>query len=70
MAFRSPQTEHHDGNAFRVISIFPELRPDLDKVYEQAAEGTEYFFTRYRPRDCNLRSTRPYDLDEEDDSVD
>jgi len=39
--FRSPQTEHHDGNAFRVISIFPELRPDLDNVYEQPADETE-----------------------------
>ena len=41
MAFRNPQTEHHDGNAFRVISTFPELRPDLDKVYEQPADETE-----------------------------
>ncbi len=59
MTFRSPQTEHHDGMSFRVIPIFPELRPYLDKVYEQAAEGTEYVITRYRQRNCNLRTQLP-----------
>ena len=59
MTFRSPWTEHHDGMSFRVILIFLEPRPYLHKVYEQAAEGTEYVITRYRRHNCNLRSTRP-----------
>jgi len=41
-----------------LIPIFPELRPYLDKMFDQAAEGTEYVITRYRQHNCNLRSTR------------
>ncbi len=56
MTVRSPKTEHHEGKAYRVIPIFPELRPYLDEVYEQAAEGTEFVITRYRDHNSNLRT--------------
>ena len=53
---RSPKTEHHRGGALRVIPLFEELRPFLEAVYEEAEPGTEYVITRYRYRNCNLRS--------------
>jgi integrase len=53
---RSPKTEHHDGGDSRLIPIFPELRPHLEQVWEEAAPGTEYVITRYRSANSNLRT--------------
>ena len=52
----SPKTEHHAGKATRVIPIFPELRPYLEKVYHAAPEGTVHVITRYRDSAVNLRT--------------
>jgi integrase len=52
----SPKTEHHPGGASRQIPIFPELRPYLEEVWEQAEPGTEWVITRYRDSNVNLRS--------------
>ncbi|MGB7158217.1 MAG: tyrosine-type recombinase/integrase [Tepidisphaeraceae bacterium] len=52
----SPKTEHIKGKECRIIPLFPELRPLLLEVFEQAEEGTEYVITRYRDRNCNLRT--------------
>jgi len=52
----SPKTEHHEGKDSRMIPLFPELRPYLLDVFEQAAEGSEYVITRYRERYGNLRT--------------
>jgi len=52
----SPKTEHHVGGASRQIPIFPELRPYLEEVWEQAEPGTEYVITRYRDCNANLRT--------------
>ena len=52
----SPKTEHHKGGATRQIPIFPELRPWLEEVWEQAEPGTEYVITRYRDANSNLRT--------------
>ena len=50
------KTAHH-GKATRVIPIFPELRPYLDAVWDQAEErGTEFVITRYRESNINLRT--------------
>ena len=38
---RSPKTEHHTGKGYRVVPIFPEVKPALMDVFEQAQEGTE-----------------------------
>jgi hypothetical protein len=38
------------------MPIFPELRPYLLEVFEQAEEGTEYIITRYRDKNANLRT--------------
>ena len=37
-----PKKAHIDGHQTRVIPIFPELRPFLEKAFEEAAEGEEY----------------------------
>ena len=56
LAVPSPKTEHHEGKALRVIPLFPELRPHLLEVFEQAAPGAEYVITRYRVGNANLRT--------------
>ena len=52
----SPKTEHHEGGATRQIPLFPEIRPCLEEVWEQAESGTEYVITRYRSCNANLRT--------------
>ena len=56
MVIHSPKTEHHTGGESRVVPIFPELRPYLEEVFEQAEPGTEYVITRYRETNVNLRT--------------
>lgn len=46
----SPKTEHHPGGESRWIRLFPELREYLAQVFDEAAPGTEYVITRYRPK--------------------
>ncbi len=53
---RSPKTEHHEGKASRVVPLFPELRPYLEKVFDKAPEQTEFVITRYRDTNANLRT--------------
>jgi hypothetical protein len=36
--------------------MFPELRPHLMEVFEEAEEGAEYVITRYRAQNENLRT--------------
>ena len=55
MTVRSPKTARK-GKASRVVPIFPELRPYLGEVFEQAEPGTEFAITRYRDRNANLRT--------------
>jgi len=45
----SPKTEHHDGKAYRIIPMFPELRPYLEERWEQAEPGETHFIKRYGP---------------------
>ncbi|HEY1628407.1 MAG TPA: site-specific integrase, partial [Tepidisphaeraceae bacterium] len=52
----SPKTEHHEGMDSRMIPLFPELEPLLTTALAEAPEGTEYVITRYRDRNCNLRT--------------
>ncbi len=56
MTVRSPKTEHRPGKEFRVLPIFPELRPYLEDVCELAEPGTEFVITRYRNGNANLRT--------------
>ena len=52
----SSKTEHHDGGESRIIPLFPELRPYLLEVFEQAEPGTQRVITRYRGGNANLRT--------------
>ena len=56
ITIHSPKTEHHEGQEFRVIPLFPELRPYVEEVWNNAAEGEEYFITRYRQANVNFRT--------------
>jgi integrase len=56
LRIRSPKTEHHQGKAERIIPLFPELRPYLEAVFDEAAEGTVHVITRYRDANQNLRT--------------
>ena len=56
MLVTSPKTEGNPGGDCRMVPIFPELRPHLMEVFEQAEEGADYVITRYRQLNCNLRT--------------
>lgn len=51
----APKTEHHEGQATRVVPIFPELRPYLYRAFEEAEAGTEYVIAKHRLGCLNLR---------------
>ncbi len=57
----SPKTAHHEGKEFRVIPLFPELRPYLEAVRNEVNPGIDCSFsapviTRYRDSNVNLRT--------------
>ena len=56
ITIHSPKTARHEGGESRQIPLFPELRPYLEEVFEQAEPGTEYVITRYRSDNANLRT--------------
>ena len=39
---QSPKTEHHPGKDYRMIPLFPELRPILADAFNLAQEGAVY----------------------------
>jgi integrase len=51
----SPKTEHQN-KPFRVIPIFPELRPYLEAAFDEAKEGAIFLVSRYRDSTQNLRT--------------
>lgn len=53
---RSPKTEHHEGGDSRWVPLFPELVPYLRECEEQAEVGQVHMITRYRKKNCNLRT--------------
>ena len=62
----SPKTQHLAGRGYRVIPLFPAVRPFLEAAWEQAPEGAEYVMPEeYRRRaqgpggwaNANLRTT-------------
>ncbi|QNN21234.1 site-specific integrase [Planctomycetales bacterium ZRK34] len=52
----SPKTEHHEGKGERIMPIFPELMPHLQRAFDEAEEGTEHIITTFELR----RSTNAY----------
>jgi integrase len=53
---RASKTEHHADGGVRIVPLFPELRPLLLEVFEQATEGATHVITRYRDPAANLRT--------------
>jgi hypothetical protein len=60
------RAEHHPGKDFRLIPLFPELRPILEEAFDRAPAGAVYVVDEcYRRsaqgaggwRGCNLRTT-------------
>jgi hypothetical protein len=43
---RSPKTEHHEGHEERVVPIFAEIRPHLERAFDEAPEGAEFVVPR------------------------
>lgn len=57
MKVRSPKTEHHEGGAWRMVPLFIELRPHLDKLFtESAVDGAVYVISKHRLPGMNLRT--------------
>jgi integrase len=49
MKVTSPKTAHHVGGESRMVPLFPELRPHLEAMFDEAPEGAEYVLSdRYR----------------------
>ncbi len=53
---RSPKTEHHAGKEGRLVPLFPDLRIELERLFEaDSSEGAEFVISRYRdPERTNL----------------
>jgi len=49
------KTRRKTGEAFRVVPLFPELRPYLEDAFALAAPGQEFVITRWRKRRCSMR---------------
>ena len=53
----SPKTECHAGRESRMLPLFPELRPYLEAVFDEAEPGTTYVIAKHRIASANLRTT-------------
>jgi integrase len=53
---RSPKTEGHVGRESRMVPLFPELRPFLETVFDEAPPGTVHVITQHRTGSANLRT--------------
>jgi integrase len=54
---RASKTEHHEHRGMRWVPIFPELRPHLEALWDEAEPGVSHVITRYRRPAQNLRTT-------------
>ena len=50
------KTARHTGHESRTVPLFPELKPFLEAVFDQAEPGSEYVINRYRDATSNLRT--------------
>ncbi len=53
----SPKTACHAGRESRMLPLFPELRPHLEAVFDEAEPGTTYVIAKHRIASANLRTT-------------
>ena len=61
----SPKTQHLAGRSYRVIPLFPAIRPFLEAAWDEAPEGAEYVmpeeYRRRAPRPGRLGQRQPAD---------
>ena len=57
MIVQSPKTEAHEGHGSRIVPLFPELKPYLERAFDRAPEGAEYVVTKSRDSGVNWRTT-------------
>lgn len=50
------KTKRHEGREVRVIPLFPELRPHLERWWTQVPKGSEWVVGRSRSNRVNLRT--------------
>lgn len=55
----SPKTEHHEGRGSREIPLFPELRAELQALYDESEDKTGFVITRYRSSESTIRTMFP-----------
>ncbi len=55
MTVTSPKTKKQ-GKPWRLVPLFPELRPLLEKTFDEAEDGTLHVITKYRQKNANLRT--------------
>jgi len=53
----SPKTACHAGRESRMLPLFPELRPHLEAVFDEAEPGTVHVIDQHRIASANLRTT-------------
>ena len=53
----SPKTKCHAGRESRMLPLFPELRPYLEAVFDEAEPGTTHVIAKHRIGSMNLRTT-------------
>jgi integrase len=51
------KTRRKTGEAFRVVPLFPELRPYLEDAFALATPGQEFVIARWRKRHCSMWRT-------------
>ena len=53
---RSIKTERYEGKGTRVIPMFPELKKELERQFNEAAEGSVFVIDRWRNTEKNMRT--------------
>lgn len=56
MLVHAPKTERYAGKDTRLIPLFPDLRVELERQFEQAEEGAVYVIDRWRDTSKNMRT--------------
>ena len=52
----SIKTERYEGKGTRVIPMFPELKKELERQFDEAAEGSVFVIDRWRNTEKNMRT--------------
>jgi integrase len=55
----SPKTEVH-GKSFRIVPILPEVKPLLERAFDEAKEGSMYVFENLRSRDSVKKAEKGF----------